>query len=264
LVPSAHTLYGLLKCAAMPVSSFVPSPPTLPAKCVDFSCVCAPTVFAAIVSTTALLVPFVVVTEIVRTPAAKDVIGTVSRFGLVIVGVPNEIAVPPPLNVVPPATKFVPVNERMTVEPRMADDGLTPVNVGASGDTVTDVTLKSSTLLVPELVVTETFRAPVGAVARIENIAVIDVVVGVGVATGITVIPVPLTLIVVEPGTKFDPLNVTVTAAPCPPVFGRICVSTGTVDGVVGVVGGGVITGAVTANDSAFEAGLPGLTTRTA
>jgi hypothetical protein len=80
-------------------------------------------------------------------------------------------------------------------------------------------------VLLPELV-TVTFRAPVGALAAMVNVAVIDVLLTTVVP--LAVMPVPLKLIV-DAAAKFVPVSVTATAAPWMPLLGAMALSVGLV-----------------------------------
>jgi hypothetical protein len=126
---------------------------------------------------------------------------------------------PPRGPIVDPAEKFVPVSVTFTVCPCVPELGLTEVSVGAPEFTVN----ACEPLVWPELV-TVTFWAPVGALAAMVNVAVIDVLLAT--VRLLTVMPVPLRLIV-DPDTKFVPVSVTATAAPWMPLLGAIEVSVG-------------------------------------
>jgi hypothetical protein len=73
-----------------------------------------------------------------------------------------------PTAIAAPATKFVPVSVTGTLVPWTPLAGLTEASVGAGGFTV-----NTTALLVPPLVVTVTFAAPVAALAALVNVAVI-------------------------------------------------------------------------------------------
>ena len=70
---------------------------------------------------------------------------------------------------VAPETKFVPVRVTGTLAPRTPLEGAMEVRVGA----VAALTVKTAAAVVPPVVVTETLRAPVAAVAEIVSVAVI-------------------------------------------------------------------------------------------
>lgn len=86
------------------------------------------------------------------------------------------------------------------------------------------VTVKLCDPLVPADVVTVTLAAPGLALAAMANVAVIWV--ALATCTLLTVIPAFATF-TVAPETKFVPVNVTFTLAPCAPLAGLIEVSVG-------------------------------------
>jgi hypothetical protein len=120
---------------------------------------------------------------------------------------------------VDPAVKSVPVSVTFTLCPCAPELGLTEVSVAAPEFTVN----ACEPVVLPPLV-TVTFWAPVGAVAAMVNVAVIDVLLAT--VTLLTVMPVPLRLIV-DPVAKFVPVSVTATAAPWMPLLGAIALSVG-------------------------------------
>jgi len=127
---------------------------------------------------------------------------------------------PVPLRaIVDPAEKSVPVNVTITAWPSAPELGLTEASVAAP-----EFTVNACEPLILLLLVTETFWAPVGALAAMVNVAVIDVLLTTVVL--LTVIPVPLRLIE-DPVAKFVPVSVTATAAPWMPLLGAIEVSVG-------------------------------------
>jgi hypothetical protein len=127
---------------------------------------------------------------------------------------------PVPLKpIVDPAAKSVPVSVTLTTCPCAPELGLTEVSVGAP-----EFTVNACEPLILLLLVTVTFWAPVGAVAAMVNVAVIDVLLTS--VTLLTVIPVPLRLIV-DPVAKFVPVSVTPTTAPWMPLLGAIALSVG-------------------------------------
>src|SRR6202030_2210411 len=147
--------------------------------------------------------------------------------------------IPAPLTpMVAPATKCVPVSVTATLWPCPPLFGLIEVSVGGARFTV-----NGCAPLVPPEVVTVTFRAPVGALPAMVNVAVICVVLTTVVL--LTVIPAPLRPIV-APAIKFVPVSVTATLCPCTPFFGVIEVSVGgarfTVNGCAPLVPPEVVT----------------------
>jgi hypothetical protein len=132
------------------------------------------------------------------------------------------MAHPVPLRaIVDPAAKSVPVNVTFTVCPCVPELGLTDVTVGAP-----EFTVNTCEPVVLPALVTVTFCAPVGALAAMVNVAVIDVLLATVVP--LTVMPVPLRLIE-DPLAKFVPVSVTATAAPWMPLLGAIALSAGLV-----------------------------------
>jgi hypothetical protein len=108
---------------------------------------------------------------------------------------------------VAPATKPVPVSVTPTVVPCTPEAGLIDDSVGGARTTV-----KVTALLVPPTVETVTLRGPGVAVASIVNVAPRST--ELEERPGTTVMPPPLTAIVVAPGTKFVPVRATFTNAP--------------------------------------------------
>jgi hypothetical protein len=127
---------------------------------------------------------------------------------------------PVPLRaIVDPAAKSVPVSVTLTACPCVPELGLTEVSVAAPEFTVN----ACEPLVWPDLV-TVTFWAPVGALAAMVNVAVIEVLLTT--VRLLTVMPVPLRLIA-DPAAKFVPVSVTATAVPWMPLLGAIEVSVG-------------------------------------
>jgi hypothetical protein len=122
------------------------------------------------VNTTALLVAPVVVTVTFAAPvAALTAIVKVAVICVALTMATLLTATPLLLTAtVAPATKFVPVSVAGTLVPWTPLAGPTEVSVGADGFTV-----NAAALLVPPLVVTVTFAAPVAALAAFVNVAVI-------------------------------------------------------------------------------------------
>ena len=120
---------------------------------------------------------------------------------------------------VAPATKLVPVRVTGTLVPCTPLAGLTDVSMGAGGFTV-----KPTALLVPPLVVTVTFAAPVAAAAPMVSVAVIWVEL-----TTVTLLAVTPGLLTatVAPATKFVPARVTGTLVPWAPLAGFTDVNAG-------------------------------------
>ena len=114
---------------------------------------------------------------------------------------------------VAPARKFVPVRVTGTVAPWMPLEGAMEVRVGAAV-----LTVKTAAAVVPPEVVTETLRAPVGAVAEIVSVAVIWA--ALTTVTLLTVMSAEETS-TVAPARKFVPVRVTGTVAPWTPLAGR-------------------------------------------
>jgi hypothetical protein len=132
------------------------------------------------------------------------------------------LTVIPPVGLTPtvdPAVKSVPVSVTFTLCPCAPELGLTEVSVAAPEFTVN----ACEPVVLPPLV-TVTFWAPVGAVAAMVNVAVMDVLPAT--VTLLTVMPVPLRL-TVDPDAKFVPVSVTATAAPWMPLLGAIALSVG-------------------------------------
>jgi hypothetical protein len=118
-----------------------------------------------------------------------------------------------------PATKLEPVKVTGTLAPGTPLAGLTDVSTGAGGFTV-----NTAALLVPPLVVTVRFAAPVAAVAATVSVAVIFV--------ALTTVTLPavtpgLLTATVAPATKLVPVRVTGTLAPSAPLAGLTEVSVG-------------------------------------
>jgi len=127
---------------------------------------------------------------------------------------------PVPLRaIVDPEAKSVPVTVTATAVPWTPLLGAIEVSVGAP-----ELTVNVCEPLVLLPVVTVTFCGPVGALAAMVNVAVIDVLLTT--AGLLTLMPVPLRLIV-DPGPKFVPVSVTATAAPWMPLLGAIEVRVG-------------------------------------
>jgi hypothetical protein len=114
---------------------------------------------------------------------------------------------------------LLPARVTATLVPWTPLAGLTEVSVGAGGFTV-----NTAGPLVPPLVVTVTFAAPVAAVAPIVNVAVI--LVELTTVTPPTAIPGLLTA-TVAPATKTPPIRVTGTLVPWSPLAGLTDTRTG-------------------------------------
>jgi hypothetical protein len=170
-----------------------------------------PPLVPPLVVTVTLLAPVAAIPEIINVAVICVVLTTVTAL--------TVIPLLPGFTVAP-ATKFVPVRVADAVVPCAPLSGLTVVRVGGGGFTV-----NGTPLLVPPLVVTVTLLAPVAAVPEIVNVAVICVVLAT--VTLLTAIPLLLGLTVVAPVTKFVPVSVTDTAAPCAPLFGLTVVIAG-------------------------------------
>jgi hypothetical protein len=171
---------------------------------------------------TAMLVPALVATVTLLAPvAAVPEIVNVAVICVALVTVTALTVIPLfPGFTVAPATKFVPVRVTDTAVPCAPLFGLTVVSVGAAG-----LTVNGTPLLVPPPVVTVTLLVPVAAVPEIVNVAVICVVLTT--VTALTVIPLLPEFTVLDPVTKFVPVNVTAAAVPCAPLFGLTVVSVG-------------------------------------
>jgi hypothetical protein len=119
---------------------------------------------------------------------------------------------------VAPGVKLAPVNVTGTLAPWAPLLGLIEVSVGC-GDWIVKLTAP----LVPPAVVTVTLTGPAIAVAAIVNVTVIWAPL-----TTVTALAViPLLTLTVAPLTKPVPAKVTLTVAPCRPVFGLTELSVG-------------------------------------
>jgi hypothetical protein len=129
---------------------------------------------------------------------------------------------PPTFTVVAPTTKFVPVKVTVIAVPAMPVLGDIEVSVGpvSVGTTAND-----TDPLLPPAVVTATLCEPRPAPESMVKLAVM--LVEDETAKLLAVTPLPLTLTVVPPTTKFVPVKVTVSAVPEKPVVGDIEVSVG-------------------------------------
>jgi hypothetical protein len=116
------------------------------------------------------------------------------------------------------AEKFVPASVTGTFVPCTPFVGLIEVSVGAA------VTVNVTPFVVTPDAVTVTVSPPRAALAAIPNVALIWV--ALTTCTLLTVTPLSLTL-TLAPATKFVPVNVTGTFAPCAPLAGLIEVSVG-------------------------------------
>ena len=170
----------------------------------------------------ALLVPPLVVTLTACAPAVADVpitkvVASVVEFSTCTPAMEMPL---PAFTVVAPGTKPVPVSVTATVCPRPPLSGATLASVGGAGVTV-NVWLS----VVPPAVVTVSACAPSAASVAIVSVPVAVVVLVT--LTPLTTIPVPATCTVVAPGTKSDPVSVTVTVVPWAPLAGLTPASAG-------------------------------------
>ena len=118
-----------------------------------------------------------------------------------------------------PETKFVPVRVTGTLVPRTPLAGAMEVRVGVAA-----LTVKTAAAVVPPVVVTVTLRAPMVAVAEIVKRG--------GDLGGAHYGDVADRISAEEtftaaPETKFEPVRVTGTVAPCTPLDGAIAVRVG-------------------------------------